>query len=76
MSNRTGLTFIWHMHQPYYRDAETGKFLLPSVRLGDEKYVIAKLDHYFSRATFEMDCKWGNPDSDRHACAYSKVSKI
>ncbi len=33
MSNRTGLTFIWHMHQPYYRDAETGKFLLPWVRL-------------------------------------------
>lgn len=33
MSNRIGLTFIWHMHQPYYRDAETGKFLLPWVRL-------------------------------------------
>jgi len=27
------LTFIWHMHQPYYRDLLTGKTNLPWVRL-------------------------------------------
>ncbi|MBI4431053.1 MAG: hypothetical protein HY587_05025 [Candidatus Omnitrophica bacterium] len=33
MTNRIGLAFIWHMHQPYYRDPESGKALLPWVRL-------------------------------------------
>jgi alpha-amylase/alpha-mannosidase (GH57 family) len=27
------LAFLWHMHQPPYRDAETGEHLLPWVRL-------------------------------------------
>ena len=27
------LAFLWHMHQPPYRDAETGEYLLPWVRL-------------------------------------------
>jgi alpha-amylase/alpha-mannosidase (GH57 family) len=27
------LAFLWHMHQPSYRDPETGAFLLPWVRL-------------------------------------------
>jgi alpha-amylase/alpha-mannosidase (GH57 family) len=27
------LAFLWHMHQPPYREAETGAFLLPWVRL-------------------------------------------
>jgi alpha-amylase/alpha-mannosidase (GH57 family) len=27
------LAFLWHMHQPLYRDPETGDFLLPWVRL-------------------------------------------
>ena len=30
---------------------DTGKFAFPAVRLGDEKYVIGKIDHYFSTAT-------------------------
>lgn len=25
--------FLWHMHQPYYRDPETGTYILPWVRL-------------------------------------------
>ena len=25
--------FLWHMHQPYYKDPETGSYLLPWVRL-------------------------------------------
>src|SRR2546427_11925546 len=27
------LALVWHMHQPSYRDAETGTFLLPWTRL-------------------------------------------
>ncbi|MCE5300928.1 MAG: glycoside hydrolase [Spirochaetia bacterium] len=27
------LTFLWHMHQPYYKNVETGKFILPWVRM-------------------------------------------
>jgi alpha-amylase/alpha-mannosidase (GH57 family) len=27
------LSFLWHMHQPTYRDPETGAFLMPWVRL-------------------------------------------
>jgi alpha-amylase/alpha-mannosidase (GH57 family) len=30
---RVRLAFLWHMHQPPYRDAETGEFLMPWVRL-------------------------------------------
>ena len=25
--------FLWHMHQPYYKDPETGHYILPWVRL-------------------------------------------
>jgi len=27
------LSFLWHMHQPYYKNIETNKFILPWVRL-------------------------------------------
>lgn len=27
------LCFLWHMHQPYYKDPETGTYILPWVRL-------------------------------------------
>src|SRR3990172_5729266 len=30
---RVRLAFLWHMHQPLYRAADTGEFLLPWVRL-------------------------------------------
>jgi alpha-amylase/alpha-mannosidase (GH57 family) len=30
---RVRLAFLWHMHQPPYREAETGAYLLPWVRL-------------------------------------------
>lgn len=30
--NRTTLAFIWHMHQPYYRDMVTGESTMPWVR--------------------------------------------
>src|SRR5512134_1048242 len=31
--SRTRVAFLWHMHQPLYRDPESGEFLLPWVRL-------------------------------------------
>jgi alpha-amylase/alpha-mannosidase (GH57 family) len=30
---RVRLAFLWHMHQPPYREAETGEYLMPWVRL-------------------------------------------
>ncbi len=30
---RLNIAFLWHMHQPYYRDALTGEYSLPWVRL-------------------------------------------
>ena len=27
------VAFVWHMHQPLYRDTETGEYTLPWVRL-------------------------------------------
>ncbi|MEF3255681.1 MAG: hypothetical protein K6348_09035, partial [Deferribacterales bacterium] len=27
------LTFLWHMHQPYYKDDSTGSYYLPWVFL-------------------------------------------
>ncbi len=33
--------FLWHMHQPYYRDPETGHYILPWVRLHAIKDYVA-----------------------------------
>ncbi len=33
MTERLSVCFIWHMHQPLYKDRLTGKYLLPWVRL-------------------------------------------
>ncbi len=33
MSKPLYVTFLWHMHQPYYKNIETNKFILPWVRL-------------------------------------------
>ncbi len=31
--NRVNLVLLWHMHQPQYRDPETGQYVLPWTRL-------------------------------------------
>src|SRR5207244_7107015 len=31
--NRIHLVVLWHMHQPQYRDPETGRYVLPWTRL-------------------------------------------
>ena len=33
MSSKTRVVFLWHMHQPYYKDAGKGHYLMPWVRL-------------------------------------------
>ena len=33
--------FLWHMHQPYYKDPETGNYVLPWVRLHAIKDYVA-----------------------------------
>ncbi len=33
--------FLWHMHQPYYKDPETGEYILPWVRLHAIKDYVA-----------------------------------
>jgi len=35
------LCFLWHMHQPYYKDPETGTYVLPWVRLHAIKDYVA-----------------------------------
>jgi len=37
MSHPLYLAFVWHMHQPYYRDARTGECRMPWVRLHGTK---------------------------------------
>ncbi|GAB4366884.1 MAG: glycoside hydrolase family 57 protein [Deltaproteobacteria bacterium] len=38
---RLSVCFLWHMHQPYYRDPESGVFILPWVRLHAVKDYVA-----------------------------------
>ncbi|MFH1861474.1 MAG: glycoside hydrolase family 57 protein, partial [bacterium] len=33
MPGKLNIAFLWHMHQPYYRDPGSGKYILPWVRL-------------------------------------------
>ncbi len=44
-TKRLGVAFLWHMHQPFYKDNLTGKYLLPWVRLHGVKdyYPMAEL---------------------------------
>jgi Carboxypeptidase regulatory-like domain/TonB dependent receptor len=42
-------------------NGDAGKFIFASVRLGDEKYVIGKVDHYFSaNTTLNVHYSWDN----------------
>ncbi len=58
MSKPLHVAFIWHMHQPYYKDDLTSTYLLPWVRLRSAKDYFkmpALLDAYPKiRATFNL----------------------
>ncbi|HZW36800.1 MAG: glycoside hydrolase family 57 protein, partial [Deltaproteobacteria bacterium] len=38
---KVSLCFLWHMHQPHYKDPETGTYILPWVRLHAVKDYVA-----------------------------------
>jgi alpha-amylase/alpha-mannosidase (GH57 family) len=52
------VAFLWHMHQPYYKDIKTGQYQMPWVRLhGLKDYydMVAVLDHFPKiRMTFNL----------------------
>lgn len=52
------LAFIWHMHQPYYKDLKSGEYLMPWVRLhGTKDYLdmLLLLDEFPGiRQTFNL----------------------
>jgi alpha-amylase/alpha-mannosidase (GH57 family) len=56
--NRINLAVLWHMHQPQYRDPETGQYVLPWTRLHATKdyWGMVKLFEEFPgfHATFNM----------------------
>src|SRR5215471_13895166 len=56
--NRVHLAVLWHMHQPQYRDPETGAYVLPWTRLHATKdyWGMVKLFEEFPKfhATFNM----------------------
>src|SRR5262245_58127114 len=58
MAGTTLLSLVWHMHQPCYRDALTGRTLLPWTRLHATKdyadMVTALRRHPRVRATFNL----------------------
>jgi len=55
---KLGIAFLWHMHQPYYKDPLAGKYLLPWVRLHGVKdyFPMAALVEQFEhiKVTFNM----------------------
>jgi alpha-amylase/alpha-mannosidase (GH57 family) len=57
-SKKLGVALLWHMHQPFYKDTLTGKYLLPWVRLhGIKDYfpmaaLVGEFEHV--KATFNM----------------------
>ncbi|MCX5751279.1 MAG: glycoside hydrolase family 57 protein [Candidatus Saganbacteria bacterium] len=59
MSNKPlYVAFVWHMHQPYYKDLLTGEYVLPWVRLHalkDYYDMVALMDPYPQiKATFNL----------------------
>ncbi len=58
MKNKLSVAFLWHMHQPMYRDIITGKYHLPWVRLhATYSYLdmVAVLDDFpESKCTFNL----------------------
>jgi alpha-amylase/alpha-mannosidase (GH57 family) len=58
LPKKLGVAFLWHMHQPFYKDPVANKYLLPWVRLHGVKdyYPMAALVEEFEhvRVTFNM----------------------
>ncbi|MFC1577352.1 glycoside hydrolase, partial [Candidatus Omnitrophota bacterium] len=56
--NKLNVAFLWHMHQPYYKDDTGGMYMMPWVRLHGVKdyYPMARLIERFDnvKATFNF----------------------
>jgi alpha-amylase/alpha-mannosidase (GH57 family) len=44
MASKLHVAFVWHMHQPLYKDRRTGRYLMPWVRLHAQKDYVDMLD--------------------------------
>ena len=54
---RLGVAFLWHMHQPFYKDSLSGKYLMPWVRLHATKDYLPMallVERHDVRATFNL----------------------
>ena len=54
----TSLCFIWHMHQPFYKDLWTGQYKLPWTRLHalkDYAGMVRLLDEFRGRSKYDLD---------------------
>ncbi|MFA6079841.1 MAG: glycoside hydrolase family 57 protein, partial [Candidatus Omnitrophota bacterium] len=58
INKRLGVAFLWHMHQPFYKDPLTDKYMMPWVRLHGIKdyFPMARLVENFDdmRVTFNL----------------------
>jgi len=78
------LIFLWHMHQPFYKDLVTGEYRLPWVRmhaLKDYYGMVALLKEFPGvKVTFNgkdvayADAKTGNPKRSLTSCSERKRS--
>lgn len=57
MNQKLKIAFLWHQHQPHYKNVETGKFLMPWTRLhGVKDYVdILKTLKNFPKVKFNVN---------------------
>ena len=58
MSQRLPVVLMWHMHQPQYRDALTGEYVLPWTylhALKDYSDMAAHLEENLAVADIELD---------------------
>jgi len=54
---RLGVAFLWHMHQPFYKDPVAGKYMMPWVRLhGIKDYLPMALlvENFSAKAVFNL----------------------
>ncbi|MDB5096022.1 MAG: hypothetical protein JWM80_443 [Cyanobacteria bacterium RYN_339] len=44
MATKLSVAFVWHMHQPLYKDRQTGRYLMPWVRMHAQKDYVDMLE--------------------------------
>ena len=61
------LLFLWHMHQPFYKDLATGEYRLPWTRLHALKdyYGMVRILEEFPQIRQTSRTIWGGPSFGR-----------